>query len=192
MPADIRDQKLLYHLTDINNLESILSKGLMPRKELAGFSDVADFEILESRSHLGLDTMVPFHFFARNPFDGRVQSDHPDKNFVLIAIHRDLARHNNWKIIPCHPLANEAIHLMDYNEGMSSINWGAMNAGDYHNEESKSVCMAECLAPSTVASKVIHSIFVKDDGSKVVVDQLISKSDCTAYVNVRPLMFSVR
>ena len=40
------------------------------------FSDVADCDILESRRVFDLDTMVPFHFFARNPFDGRVQEDH--------------------------------------------------------------------------------------------------------------------
>mgnify|MGYP003642161748 CR=1 FL=1 len=40
------------------------------------FSDVADCDILESRRGFDLDTMVPFHFFARNPFDGRVQEDH--------------------------------------------------------------------------------------------------------------------
>ena len=61
--ADIKDQKLLYHLTDIDNIPSILKDGLMPRAELNG----ADSDIIESREGLGLENYVPFHFFANNP-----------------------------------------------------------------------------------------------------------------------------
>ena len=32
--ADIREQKLLYHLTALGNLESILERGLVPRNRM--------------------------------------------------------------------------------------------------------------------------------------------------------------
>jgi len=70
--AEIKDQKLLYHLTDINNIPFILKNGLIPRAELNGFVDIADSDIIESREGLGLEKHVPFHFFANSPFDGRV------------------------------------------------------------------------------------------------------------------------
>lgn len=65
---DIKNQSLLYHLTDLENLPSILDKGLLPRAQLKNFSDVADPDILTSRERLGLKNFVSFHFFARNPF----------------------------------------------------------------------------------------------------------------------------
>lgn len=163
--ADIKTQSLLYHLTDINNLEAIFADGLKPRSELQGFSDVADPEILDGRKALALEQRVPFHFFAKNPFDGRVQKDHPEKTFVLITVHRSYAKANNWAIIPRHPLGGNEIALLDYDEGMAKIDWGQMNDRDYRDPECKSVCMAECLAPVTVEPAFFFSVYVKDVNS---------------------------
>ena len=87
MNDDIRAKKLIYHLTSLKNMASILETGLLPRSRLDGFVDVADPEIIESRKGLRLECHVPFHFFAKNPFDGRVQRDHSKKRFVLIPVH---------------------------------------------------------------------------------------------------------
>ena len=103
--TSIKDQQFIYHLTDIDNLPSILSNGLRPRSHLTNFSDVADDEIIRSRKKGNLENYVPFHFFARGPFDGSVQLAHPQKTFVLIAVRRSLAEANKWSIIPKHPYA---------------------------------------------------------------------------------------
>ena len=66
--ADIKKQSLIYHLTSLENVPSILDQGLLPRSELTRFTDVADGDILSSREGLNLQNYVPFHFFARNPF----------------------------------------------------------------------------------------------------------------------------
>ena len=92
--TDIETQQLLYHLTDIENLKSIFKNGLLPRYLLEDFSDVADDGIIDSRRKLQLEKYVPFHFFARNPFDESVQSAHKDKEFVLIAVRRAYAKAN--------------------------------------------------------------------------------------------------
>jgi len=82
--TDIKNQQLLYHLTSIKNIASILEHGLKPRNAMSEFVDVADSEILKSRKLYSLETYVPFHFFARNPFDGRVQKDRPNEKFVAL------------------------------------------------------------------------------------------------------------
>lgn len=97
------DQQLLYHITDIENLAAIFDQGLLPRAQLTNFVDIADDEILNSRKRLKLETMVPFHFFARNLFDARVQLDNPEKEFVIISVQRTFAKAHGWKIIPEHP-----------------------------------------------------------------------------------------
>ena len=66
---DIKEQKLLYHLTSIENLSSIFQNGLRSRAHLDAFADVADTEILRKRQALELERYVPFHWFAANPFD---------------------------------------------------------------------------------------------------------------------------
>lgn len=167
--TDIKSQKLLYHLTNIENLPSILEGGLVSRSKLTSFDDIADTEIIESRRWLSLEEYVPFHFFARNPFDGGVQSAFPDKKFVLITVRRSQAEKLNWSIIPRHPLASENTVLLEYEEGMNAIDWEVMNQRDYHNDDCKSVCMAECLSPSDVQVNLFFKIFVatEDDKSQV-------------------------
>lgn len=88
-----RNGKLLYHLTSLDNLDSIFTNGLQPRAILTNghFNDVADSEILASRHHFGLDRYVPFHFFAKNPFDYGVQRAYPNKAFVLVTVLRTVA-----------------------------------------------------------------------------------------------------
>ena len=95
---NIKEQKLLYHLTSVENLDGIFQEGLKPRAELADFTDVADAEILKKRKTLELDNYVPFHWFAANPFEGGVDVQ-PRWEFV-----RDLGlqvyrKQNGWKVI---------------------------------------------------------------------------------------------
>ena len=187
--ADIKDQKLLYHLTSLNNVPAILDQGLLPRSQVQRFTDVADKEILKDRERLGLEHKVPFHFFAGNPFDGRVQKDHPDDEFVLFAVHRNIAAGNNWQIIPCHPLANATVELLDYEAGVEAIDWAAMNRREYHEPHSKSVCMAECLSPSTVKPGQFFMAFVATEATKQAVDRAAIESKVSLDVKVNPNMF---
>ncbi|EHM0051170.1 TPA: DarT ssDNA thymidine ADP-ribosyltransferase family protein [Klebsiella aerogenes] len=187
--TDIRTQQFLYHLTDINNLENIFTEGLKSRNLLRGFSDVADPDIISSRHALRLEEFVPFHFFARNPFDGRVHRDNPDKTFVLITIHRNYAQANRWSVIPRHPLSGSAITLLDYETGMATIDWETMNRRDYSDDNCKCICMAECLSPTTVPARDFNSILVSDEETETAVNTLKQAHGLSMYVNNRPYMF---
>ncbi|MDN3680089.1 DarT ssDNA thymidine ADP-ribosyltransferase family protein [Vibrio tapetis subsp. quintayensis] len=187
--ADIRTQKLLYHITSFDNLASILANGLLPRADIKGFEDVADHEILDGRKAYKLEHYVPFHFFARNPFDGGVQRDNPQTDFVLIAVRRAVAQARSWKIIPRHPLAAQGVEVLDYDEGFNRIDWDAMNRRDYHDEESKSVCMAECISPKAVAVDDFFMIFVPSEQVKQNVQMLLSDEGVALDVKVNEGMF---
>ncbi|MGF1769614.1 DUF4433 domain-containing protein [Enterovibrio makurazakiensis] len=189
----IRDQKLLYHLTAIENVENILSKGLLPRDGLADFSDVADRDILEGREAHDLDKMVPFHFFVKNPFDGRVRLNNPDAEFVYITINREFAREDGWVISPRHPLAIGGFDIKSYDEGMEAIDWKLMDQRDYkNNPESKRVCMAECLSLKAVEAKHFNSIVVETQEAKERVERLRNALGLRFYVNHNPNMFVSR
>lgn len=158
--ADIKQQKLVYHLTALENVRRVLAEGLKPRSQLANFQDVADQAIIQKRQVLALENYVPFHWFAKNPFDGNVQTAHKGKPFVLITVHRDFAAKHNWQVIPRHPLANGAIELLDYATGFATIDWDTMNKRDYHDPICKSACMAECLSPGPVPVVHFYQIYV--------------------------------
>lgn len=67
-----KNGKLLYHLTELKNLESIVRLGLVPRKVLleneVKFEDVANPEIIIKRQELGLSEYIPFHFHPYTAF----------------------------------------------------------------------------------------------------------------------------
>lgn len=187
---DIRDQKLLYHLTSLENLTGILAVGLKPRALLQEFSDVADPDILTKRQALGLDRFVPFHWFCNNPFDGSVKRKHPERSFILITVRRSIAVEHSWKVIPRHPLANDAFQLLDYPTGFQAIEWDVLNTRDYHDPHCKSVCMAECLAPGIVHHSVFFKIYVPDEAAATISRSKVREAGVNVEVDVKPGMFS--
>jgi hypothetical protein len=187
----INNQKLLYHLTSLDNLESILSYGLLSRTDINDFDDVADLEIIDFRERNNLTQYIPFHFFARNPFDGRVQKNYPDKEFIYICVSRDFAKRNNFKILPRHPNSMRNLTLYDYSEGYEIIEWDIMNRRDYSERDCRHICMAECLSPSRISPQDFSNVFVRtDDIEEFVREQCMEILDSYPfYINVNPHMF---
>tara|TARA_B110000196_G_C21131100_1_gene658504 strand:+ start:1554 stop:2171 length:618 start_codon:yes stop_codon:yes gene_type:complete len=189
----IQDQALLYHLTDIENLESIFEHGLLSREELdqsdkIGYTDVADQEIIKKRKELGLESHVPFHFFTKNPFDYAAVRGNKDKGFVLIALRRTLAKSRGWTIVTRHPLASSGVEVLSYDEGMQVINWDCMNKRDFDDDDCKSICMAECLSPKPVSASDFLNISVKNVDEQKKVRNLAKSANISVHVNLAPHM----
>lgn len=178
--AKVKEGKLLYHVTALENMESILTEGILSRVDVNNKrilqKDVADSEIIQKRKSLDILQYVPFHFFEKTPFTGTVFNNHTDTTFCTITIRRDFARRNNFKICTAHPLSkNPEAEVFDYDEGFAAIDWESLEKRDYHNERSKNVCMAECLAISPVKPKDFNSICVPTEGIKSKIKELATK-----------------
>jgi len=187
--ADYKNKKLIYHLTALGNIPSILEKGLLPRNQLTDFRDVADKAIIDKRQGLVLEGHVPFHWFVNNPFDGVVQKTHKETPFALIAVRRDLAARKNWKVLPRHPLANSQMELLDYAAGFEAIEWEVMNQRDYHDANCKSVCMAECLAPGPVPVAQFFAIYVPNEALEQKIRMWANRMGVAVKLDVNENMF---
>ena len=181
MSVNVKEGKLIYHLTALDNFESIVNKGLLPRNAIKPNIDVADNEILTIRDKYNLSDYVPFHFFINTPFDGAVKKKYKNTDFIYICIKREVARNNNFKIIPCHPLFNKLANcdniLFDYDEGFKLIDWNIIDSNnrDYNNQDIKNACMAECLYYGKVPIIKITSITVKNCKSFDKICEILSK-----------------
>ncbi|MCD9494558.1 DUF4433 domain-containing protein [Photobacterium carnosum] len=91
--------------------------------------------------------------------------------------------------MPSHPLANQQRELFEYTEGMKSIDWETMNIRDYHNAQSKSVCMAECLSPQTVTVDNFFKLYVSNDKVKQNVEMILRDHNVDIEVIVNRGMF---
>jgi len=189
MQVGYKDKKLLYHMTDIRNLDSILNNGLKPRADVEQFVDIADPDIVAARGKFELDQCVPFHFYAPTPFAGRVQLAHPETSFVFITVRRAVAESNGWLIVPNHPLDNSKPETTSYTAGFERIDWSRMQQRDYKDPASKKACMAECLAPGVVPNRKFSSFFVKDEADREIVQKLLTASSLTRHINICRGMF---
>ncbi|MFQ7325888.1 MAG: DarT ssDNA thymidine ADP-ribosyltransferase family protein [Streptococcus xiaochunlingii] len=155
---NIRGKKLLYHLTHINNLDSIIENGLLSRNQAIQRGllnkDIANHDILESRQLNHLEDYVLFHFSPYTAFDNAVRYEHGAENFVYITVYRRYAEENGFQIVPRHPLNGE-FELCDYNEGMNIIDWETMERrmneiAPTNQGYAKEVKMAECISSEPI------------------------------------------
>lgn len=191
-----KDGKLLYHLTELKNLDSIIENGLIPRKILkqntVKFEDVANPEIITKREELGLDGYIPFHFHPYSSFDVAVKKAHAGEKMVYICITRKLARDNHFKILPKHPLSLTDYKLYDYDEGFSLIDWDILTQVGTSGEEAKHIKMAECLSDLVIPVDCFNCIFVSSKEVKEEVEGLLRWYDVDfppPFVNIMPQWF---
>ena len=191
-----RNKKLLYHLTELYNMASIIDYGLLSRAMVKEkglrYNDVADPEIIDRREKLGLDGYIPFHFHPYSAFDVAVKKSRRDDKFVYITIKRELAALAGFKVLVKHPLSQEECELFDYEEGISKIDWDTLEKVGTDDTYSKNVKMAECLSDRPIPAALIQCVYVPDEWTKEYVEQLFWDKGITEqppYVSVMETFF---
>lgn len=192
--------KLLYHITHVENLQSILLYGLRPRKDIeahkVAITDIANPEIINKREFYEspLSQYVPFHFYAKNPFDGAVCKEYGSHNMAIITIQRSLhnmdAFSDKFFIIPSHPLDTGGTELLPYDIGFNKIRWDILDRQEgrnYHDSEIRKACLAECLVSSIIPAGMFHMIFVQNEETRDFVLHMDNPYQVKIYVN--PYMF---
>ena len=193
---NVKSGKLLYHLTELKNLESIIRFGLIPRKVLlentVTFEDIANPEIIVKRERLGLDEYIPFHFHPYTAFDLAVKKQHANDEMMYICISRKLARKNNFKVLPKHPLSLEDCQLYDYEEGFKRIDWDTMAKVGLTDPDSKQTKMAECLSAKVIPVDCFQCFYVPSEQSKEFAENTLRAYGIKfppPFVNVMPQWF---
>ena len=193
---NVKSGKLLYHLTELKNLESIIRFGLIPRKVLlentVTFEDIANPEIIVKRERLGLDEYIPFHFHPYTAFDLAVKKQHANDEMMYICISRKLARKNNFKVLQKHPLSLEDYQLYDYEEGFKRIDWDTMAKIGLTDSDSKQTKMAECLSAKVILVDCFLCFYVPSEQLKEFVENTLRAYGVEfppPFVNVMPQWF---
>lgn len=181
-----KTNKLLFHLTKVDNFRSIVREGLLPRRVIEekriGFSNVADKRIIEKRTIFDLDCYVPFHFHPYSAFDVVVKNTYDAKRMIYLCIYRDYARAKGYKILPMHPLSMENCQLYEYDEGFEQIDWDTLTRKNDPSEYAKEVKMAECLTDHAVfinelASIFVPSIIIKNEIIRIMEEEGVQKNN---------------
>lgn len=175
-----KTQNLLYHLTKLSNLESIIKYGMLPRRKIIEqritFGDIADAGIITERQKLGLDIYTPFHFHPYSAFDVAVKNEHLGENMVYLCITRKKAKRDNYKILPKHPLSEGEYQLYSYDEGFEMIDWDTLQEKNRSDSYAKQVKMAECLTDKIIDINEFYCMYVKSEEIKEKIIELLRKN----------------
>jgi hypothetical protein len=178
-----------WHLTDINNMPSILRHGLLSRDNLAdndiAFIDKSDQICTERRAKIGLGMFVPWHFMPWNPSDiGRlVKATRLDEVLCYILINYKTAVSYNAQIVLEGPSEKLYLDLIDLNDKVvPAIDYRRRHT-DFRYRKDRFEALGECLILDRVKPEDFYMILVPGEEDKEILKMYQpSWANCPIYV----------
>lgn len=177
--------KSLYYITHIENLPSILSRGILSHKKVEElkvlYTPIYDTSIISRRrdkptsNRNSLWEYANLYFQPRNPMMYRVVHEKDRRNIAVVGVKPGVLQASGGLITDGNA-ANDPTQFFSINEGLDVLQqqWKIIQ-NDWWNDldGSKRKIMAECLIPEQINPELIHSIFVTDHITKERVEKII-------------------
>jgi len=191
--------KSLYYITHIENVDSILSQGILSHQTVEDkglkYTAIYDKEIVSNRkmkstpSGKSLWQYSNVYFQPRNPMLYRVVLEKGAKDIAVIALYPQVLQ-SSGAFITDGNAANSITNFYNYKDGIIIISdmWNTLK-GEWWNslDGSKRKIMAECLIPNVISPDLIHSIYVANHSNAEKVKALLTHRDIP--VIPEPTMF---
>lgn len=171
-----------YHMTHINNLDSIIRNGLYPHNNTYKKTDISNVDVndrrvrLEPIYHKQIHSYVPFYFNPRNAMLFRNQKKFGN-SIVILQFKNSLIDINNSIITNANASADNTLftsnvnHLNDQNFiNLSNVFADSWNNYGNPNYQIKQTMMAELLIPIVVKNNYIEKIICIDFQMKKFID----------------------
>jgi hypothetical protein len=168
----IPEIKSLYYITHIENLPSILERGIFSHQlieeQSLKFTPIYDVSIVSNRkakltpNGKSLWEFANLYFQPRNPMLYRVIHEKGEKELAIIGVQKQ-AMDAPDVFLTDGNAANDPTSFFTPKEGLKAIYkmWDIID-GEWWNsvDGSKRKIMAECLVPRMISSDLIHTIYV--------------------------------
>lgn len=174
-----------YHMTHINNLDSIIRNGLYPHNNTYKKTDISNVDVndrrvrLEPIYHKQIHSYVPFYLNPRNAMLYRNQKQFGN-SIVILQFKNSLIDINNSIITNANASADNTLftsnvnHLNDQNFiNLSNVFADSWNNYGNPNYQIKQTMMAELLIPIVVKNNYIEKIICMDFQMKKFIDSNI-------------------
>jgi len=177
--------KSLYYITHVENLPSILNRGILSHNKVEELevlhTPIYDKSIISKRKDKStvergsLWEYANLYFQPRNPMMYRVVHEKDRRNIAVIGVKPTILQAPGGMITDGNA-ANESTKFFPINQGLEVLQqqWKIIQ-NDWWNgsDGSKRKIMSECLVPEQINPEFIHSIFVRDHKAKEEVERLI-------------------
>ncbi|MEH2398865.1 DarT ssDNA thymidine ADP-ribosyltransferase family protein [Nostoc sp.] len=182
------DIKSLYYITHIENLPSILQRGILSHKAVeelgVSYTPIYDSGIVSKRkdkstpARSSLWEYANLYFQPRNPMMYRVVHEKDKRDIAVIGVKPDVLAAVGGLITDGNA-ANEPSQFFAIKEGIEILQkqWKIIQ-NEWWNEldGSKRKIMAECLVPRQISPELVHSVFVADYKAKERVETIIGSA----------------
>ncbi|MEH2024886.1 DarT ssDNA thymidine ADP-ribosyltransferase family protein [Nostoc sp.] len=182
------DIKSLYYITHIENLPSILQRGILSHKKVeelgVSYTPIYDSGIVSKRkdkftpAKSSLWEYANLYFQPRNPMMYRVVHEKDKRDIAVIGVKPDVLAAAGGLITDGNA-ANDPTQFFAIKEGREILQkqWKIIQ-NEWWNEldGSKRKIMAECLVPKQISPELVHSIFVADYKAKERVETIIGSA----------------
>ena len=182
------DIKSLYYITHIENLPSILQRGILSHKAVEelglSYTPIYDSGIVSKRkdkstpARSSLWEYANLYFQPRNPMMYRVVHEKDKRDIAVIGVKPDVLAAVGGLITDGNA-ANEPSQFFAIKEGIEILQkqWKIIQ-NEWWNEldGSKRKIMAECLVPRQISPELVHSVFVADYKAKERVETIIGSA----------------
>ncbi|MEH2242372.1 DarT ssDNA thymidine ADP-ribosyltransferase family protein [Nostoc sp.] len=182
------DIKSLYYITHIENLPSILQRGILSHKAVdelgVSYTPIYDSGIVSKRkdkstpARSSLWEYANLYFQPRNPMMYRVVHEKDKRDIAVVGVKPDVLAAVGGLITDGNA-ANEPTQFFAIKEGIEILQkqWKIIQ-NEWWNEldGSKRKIMAECLVPEQISPELVHSVFVADYKAKERVETIIDSA----------------
>jgi O-acetyl-ADP-ribose deacetylase (regulator of RNase III) len=180
--------KSLYYITHIENLSSILQRGILSHKAVeelgVSYTPIYDSGIVSKRKDKStpargsLWEYANLYFQPRNPMMYRVVNEKDKRDIAVVGVKPDVLGAVGGLITDGNA-ANDPTQFFAIKEGIEILKkqWKIIQ-NEWWNEldGSKRKIMAECLVPEQISPELIHSVFVVDYKAKERVETIIGSA----------------
>ncbi len=194
--ADIRN---LYYITHIDNLPSILEKGILSHERIEAehvqSARIYNTDIVNSRrekntpSQKSLWSYANLYFQARNPMMYRVVHQNGAKDLAVVSVAKEIL-HTPGVFITDGNAANTPTQFYFPSDGLKMLRqqWKIVQNEWWNSlDGSKRKIMAECLVPNSIAPEYINSVYVANEETQATVSKKIGSGSIS--VIPEPKMF---
>jgi len=151
----------LYHMTSIENLDSILQYGLLSHFSAYNFKlnkkDISNSTVQDKR--LLLHDFVPLYFNPRNPMMFVKKNDY---NIIVLEIDKNILLNSNVRFTDGNAASKDTLHYTDL-VNLRNLNWECINSDYWSNfDDGKRIKCSEVLVPQLIKVESIRKIHVRD------------------------------
>ena len=181
--------KSLYYITHINNLPSIIERGILSHRKVedskVSYTPIYNTEIVSQRKGKATserDSLWEYanlYFQPRNPMMYRVINEKDTKEIAIIGISPEILTTPGVLISDGNDASNPT-EFFSANDGIKMLKkqWKIIQNDWWNSDDgSKRKIMSECLIPDHISPKYIHSIFVAGQTVKEKAELIINSAN---------------